>query len=62
MGRRTKYAMMGAGAYGCFGVSPPLIARLWKVFALSRVLYGIEVFYFSLKDVIQLEQVQRFFM
>ena len=62
MGRRTMYAMMGAGGYGCPGVSPPLIAHLWKVFALPRILYGLEVFCLSLKDVMQLEQVQRFFM
>ena len=29
-GRRTMYAMMGAGAFGCFGVAPPLVAHLWK--------------------------------
>ena len=43
-------------------VSPPLIAHLWKVFDLPRMLYDLEVFCLRLKDVMQLKQVQRFFM
>ena len=43
MGRRTTYdIMMGAGAYGCFGVAPTIIDYLWRVFALPRMLYGLE--------------------
>ena len=43
----------------CF---PLLIAHLWKIFPLSRMLYGLEAFCLNLKDVIQLEQLQRFFI
>ena len=59
MGRRTMYAMMGAGAYGCSGVAPTVIAHLWRVFALSRMLYGLETYCLRSKDVQQLEQLQR---
>ena len=43
-GRRTMYAMMGAGAYGSSGVTPPLVTHLWKTYALPRMVYGLEVF------------------
>ena len=62
MGRRTMYAMMGAGAYGCSGVAPSVISNLSKIFALPSILYGLEVFCLSNKDVLQLEQLQRDFM
>ena len=40
-GRRTMYALMGAGAYGCSGVAPPLVAHLWRIYALPRMTYGL---------------------
>ena len=51
--------MMGAGAYGSSGVTPPLVAHLWKTYALPRMVYGLEVFNLSNKDILQLEQLQR---
>ena len=36
-GHKTMYALMGAGAYGCSGVPAPLIAQLWKIYALPRM-------------------------
>ena len=58
-GRRTMYAMMGAGAFGSSGVAPPLMAHLWKIYALPRMTYGLEVFSLSTDDIMQLEQLQR---
>ena len=58
-GRRTMYALMGAGAYGCSGVTPPLVAHLWKIYALPRMTYGLEVFELTAKEVHQLEKFQR---
>ena len=58
-GRRTMYAMMGAGAYGSSGVAPPLVAHLWRTYALPRMIYGLEVFNLSTKEIQQLEQLQR---
>ena len=58
-GRRTMYALMGAGAYGCSGVPAPLIAHLWKIYALPRMIYGLEVFTLTNKAIQLLEKVQR---
>ena len=58
-GRRTMYALMGAGAYGCSGVPAPLIAHLWKIYALPRMIYGLEVFTLTNKAMQLLEKVQR---
>ena len=44
MGRIIMYAMMGAGTYGCSGVTTTVIARLWRVFALPKMLYGLETY------------------
>ena len=40
-------------------MTPPLVAHLWKIYALPRMTYGLEVFELSIKDVHQLEQFQR---
>ena len=53
-GRRTMYAMMGAGAFGSSGLAPPLVAHLWKIYALQRMIYGLEVFSLSTDDIMQL--------
>ena len=58
-GRRTMYALMGAGTYGCSGVTPPLVAHLWKIYAVPRMTHGLEVFEITAKDVHQLEKFQR---
>ena len=62
IGVRTMYAMMGAGTYGCSGVAPSVVSHLRKVFALPRMLYGLEVYSLNSKDVQQLEQLHRSFM
>ena len=51
--------MMGTGSFGCSGIAPPLVAHLWKTFALPRMLYSLEVFQLVEKDITQLEQLQR---
>ena len=56
------YAMMGAGAYGSYGVAPMVIAHLCKVFALLRMLYRLEMYCLLTKDVQQLEQLHRSIM
>ena len=58
-GRRTMYAMMGAGAFGSSGVAPPLVAHLWKIYGLPRMIYGLEVFSLSTDDIMQLERLPR---
>ena len=58
-GRRTMYALMGAGAYGNSGLNPLVSSKMWKTFALQRMLYGLEVCSLCQSDVEQLESVQR---
>ena len=58
-GRRTMYALMGAGAYGCSGVTAPLIAHLWRVYALPRMAYGLVVFTLNSKAIHLMEKMQR---
>ena len=41
MGQMIIYVMIGIGAYGSSGVAWIVIAYLWKVFALPRMLYGM---------------------
>ena len=53
------YALMGAGAYGCSGVPAPLIAQLLKIYALSRMTYGLEVFSLNGKAIQSMEKMQR---
>ena len=45
------YALMGAGAYGCSGFTAPLIAHLRRVYALTRMTYGLEVFTLNSKTI-----------
>ena len=42
IGRITMYAMIGTDAFESSGIAPTAIAPLWKVFALARMLNGLE--------------------
>ena len=56
---RTLYSLMGAGADGNSGLSPPVSFHMWKPFALPRMLYGIEVSNLRRSETVQLESLQR---
>lgn len=56
------YALMGASAYGCSGVTAPLTAHLWRVYALPRMTYGLEVFTLNSKTIHLMEKMQRSFI
>ena len=43
LGRRTMYSLMGVGTYGNSGLNPMVSFHLWRIYALPRVLYGLEV-------------------
>ena len=53
-GRRTMYAIMN----GCSGVSAPLIAHLWRVYALPQMAYGLEVFILSSKAIYLMQRLE----
>ena len=59
LGRRTVYSLMGVGAYGGSGQNPVVSAHLWKIYALPRVLYGLEVQVCLQSDIQAREQLQR---
>ena len=58
LGRRTMYSLMGAGVYGGPGLNPMVSAPLWKIYALPRVLYGLEVQTCLQSDIQNMEQLQ----
>ena len=58
-GRRTMYAVMGASAYGCSGVTAPLTAHIRRVYALPRMTYGLEDFTLNSKAIHLMEKMQR---
>ena len=57
--RRTMYSRMGDGVYGGSGLNPMVSAHLWKIYALPRVLYGLEVQTCLQSDIQTMEQLQR---
>ena len=58
-GRATIYGLLGAGLQIRKGFSPVVSHNLWKVYALPRIVYGLEVMMLKKKDIDQLEVTQR---
>ena len=58
-GRQTVYVLMGAGMYGCNGISPIITSSMWTTFVIPRVLHGIEMLDIRRKDLQSLERFQR---
>ena len=56
---RTMYSLMGVGAHGSSGPNRKVSAHLWNIYALPRVLYGLEVQSCSRTDIQAMEQLQR---
>ena len=52
------YSLMGAGAYGNSRLNPLVSSKMWKTFALPRILYGLEVCNLRQADVALLDSVQ----
>ena len=59
LGRRTMYGLMGAGVYGGSGLNPMVSVHLWRIYALPRILYGLEVQTCLQSDIVAMEQLQR---
>ena len=59
LGRRMMYSLIGAGAYGNSGLSPLVSSKIWKTFALPRMLYVLEVCNLRQADVGLVDSVQR---
>lgn len=62
LGRRTAYAMMGAGLHGRDGLTPSASFHLWMTYVIPRLLFGLEVVTMKKSDVQRLELFQRKFL
>ena len=58
-GRATIYGLLGAGLQVRKGFSPLVSHNIWKVYALPRMTYGLEVMVIRKKDMDQMENMQR---
>ena len=59
VGRRTAYALMGAGMYGVNGISPHVSKKLISVYVDPAVLYGLEALCLAEDDLKALDRYQR---
>jgi hypothetical protein len=59
IGRRTAYALMGAGLYGVNGISPHVSKTLITTYVDPAVLYGLEALCMSDSDLAALDKFQR---
>ena len=60
-GRKTAYALMGAGLHAGDGLTKHLCTYLWTIYMVPRLVYGLEVQKLSRADVESLEKLQRKF-
>ncbi|KAK3085377.1 hypothetical protein FSP39_002384 [Pinctada imbricata] len=42
IGRKTTYALMGAGLHGYNGINPKIGLQIWNIYIKPRVIYGLE--------------------
>lgn len=57
--RSTLYSLMGAGLHGINGINPLVSMKLWRIYVIPRLLYGIEVLHLTQQDIHQLERFQK---
>jgi hypothetical protein len=58
-GRAGIYGMLGAGLHLRKGFSPLISHNLWKVYAVPKILYGLEVMPIKKKEMEQMKIMQR---
>jgi hypothetical protein len=58
-GRKTIYALLGAGMHGTNGLPVPTSIHLYNIYVLPRVTYGLEALILSKPNLKALEQFQR---
>ena len=59
LARRTSYALMGAGLHGYNGISPTVSTSIYRVYVVTRLLYGLETLVLLAKHVKQLNEYHR---
>ena len=55
LGRKTSYAMMGAGLYGVNGLPPLVSVNLYQTFVIPRMISGLETVTLKKSDMVKLE-------
>jgi hypothetical protein len=58
-GRAANYGMLGAGLQLRKGFPPLISHNLWKVYAVPKIMYGLEVMPIKKKEMEQMEIMQR---
>ena len=61
-GRKTTYALMGAGCVGCYGNPPKVNFHIYNIFILPRITYGLEALKLLRKHLTALETQHRAFI
>ena len=56
LARRTLYALIKTGVHGCNGIDPKTSFKIYQVYVLPRLLYGLEVLSLSRKQLDELEK------
>ena len=59
IGRRTTYALMGAGLHGLNGINPKIALKLIQTYVEPRYLYGMEILNLSETELKSLDSFQR---
>ena len=59
IGRATIYSLLGAGLHVRRGFSPVTAHKLWRIYAIPRCIYGLEIMNLTKKDLEMLELAQR---
>ena len=59
IGRRTTYALMGAGLHGLNGINPKVAHKLIQTYVEPRYLYGMEILNLSETELKTLDSYQR---
>ena len=58
LGRRTIYALFGAGLHGRSGLNPITCCKLYTTYARPRIIYGLEAIQLKRKDLQSLEKYE----
>jgi hypothetical protein len=58
LARRTSYSLMRAGFHGLNGLGAACCSKLWNIYVVPRLLYGLEVLHHTKKDIAPLESYQ----
>ena len=56
LARRTLYALIKTGVHGCNGINPKTSFKIYQVYVLPRLLYGLEVLSLNKKQLDELEK------